>query len=151
MKGLPLAYSKDMQEDKEGAFDAFRTLALCLAAMTGMVEDLTPDPKRMKAAAGAAHATATDLADWLVRALKVPFREAHHTTGRIVALAASRGVGIEKLTLDEMKSVEPRITEEAFSVLGVDRSVRSRTSYGGTAPANVRRQAKAWLKRLGEG
>jgi argininosuccinate lyase len=140
-----------MQEDKEGVFDAFRTLALSLAAMTGMVEDLTPDPKRMKAAAGAGYATATDLADWLTRALKLPFREAHHVTGRIVALAASRGVALEKLTLEEMKSVEPRITEEAFSVLGVERSVGSRASYGGTAPANVRRQAKAWLKRLGPG
>ena len=109
MKGLPLAYSKDMQEDKEGVFDAFRTLALCLAAMTGMVEDMTPDPKRMKAAAGAGYATATDLADWLVQALKMPFREAHHITGRIVALAAKRGVALEKLTLDEMQSVEPRI------------------------------------------
>jgi len=119
--------------------------------MTGMVEDMTPDPKRMKAAAGAAYATATDLADWLVRTLKLPFREAHHITGRIVALAAARGVALEKLTLDEMRSVEPRITDEAFSVLGAERSVRSRTSYGGTAPANVRRQAKAWLKRLGKG
>ncbi len=150
MKGLPLAYSKDMQEDKEGLFDALETLSLSLAAMTGMVEDLTPDPKRMKAAAGAGYATATDLADWLVRALKVPFREAHHATGRIVALAAARGVPLEKLTLEEMRSVEPRITEDAFGVLGVERSVKSRTSYGGTAPANVRRQAKAWLKRLGE-
>ena len=149
MKGLPLAYSKDMQEDKEGLFDALETLSLCLAAMTGMVEDLTPDPKRMKAAAGAGYATATDLADWLVRTLKTPFREAHHMTGRIVALAAARGVPLEKLTLDEMRSVEPRITLDAFAVLGVERSVRSRTSYGGTAPANVRRQAKAWLKRLG--
>ncbi|HEX9169760.1 MAG TPA: argininosuccinate lyase, partial [Roseiarcus sp.] len=135
MKGLPLAYSKDMQEDKEGVFDAFHTLPLSIAAMTGMVEDLTPDPKRMKAAAGAAHATATDLADWLVRALHMPFREAHHVTGRIVALAASRSVALEKLTLEEMKTIEPRITQEAFGVLGVDRSVRSRTSYGGTAPA----------------
>ena len=150
MKGLPLAYSKDMQEDKEGLFDALETLSLSLAAMTGMVEDLTPDAKRMKAAAGAGYATATDLADWLVRALKVPFREAHHATGRIVALAAARGVPLEKLTLDEMRSVEPRITEDAFGVLGVERSVKSRTSYGGTAPANVRRQAKVWLKRLGE-
>ncbi len=150
MKGLPLAYSKDMQEDKEGLFDALETLSLSLAAMTGMVEDLTPDPKRMKAAAGAGYATATDLADWLVRALKVPFREAHHATGRIVALAAARGVPLEKLTLEEMRTVEPRITEDAFGVLGVERSVKSRTSYGGTAPANVRRQAKAWLKRLGE-
>jgi argininosuccinate lyase len=151
MKGLPLAYSKDMQEDKEGAFDAFRTLSLCLAAMTGMVEDMTPDAKRMKAAAAAGYATATDLADWLVRALHLPFREAHHATGRIVALAAARGVALEKLTLDELKSVEPRITEEAFGVLSVERSVKSRTSYGGTAPANVRRQAKAWLKRLSKG
>jgi argininosuccinate lyase len=151
MKGLPLAYSKDMQEDKEGVFDALETLSLCLAATTGMVKDLTPEPKRMKAAAGAGYATATDLADWLVRALDLPFREAHHATGRIVALAASRGVPIEKLTLDEMKSVEPRITEEAFGVLGVEQSVRSRTSYGGTAPANVRRQARAWLRRLSAG
>jgi argininosuccinate lyase len=151
MKGLPLAYSKDMQEDKEGVFDAFRTLALCLAAMTGMVEDMTPDPKRMKAAAGAGYAIATDLADWLVQALKMPFREAHHVTGRIVALAAARGVALEKLTLDEMQSVEPRITKDAFGVLGVDRSVKSRTSYGGTAPANVRQQADLWLRRLGAG
>ncbi len=151
MKGLPLAYSKDMQEDKEGVFDALETLLLCLAATTGMVRDMMPDAKRMKAAAGAGYATATDLADWLVRALKMPFREAHHVTGRIVALAAERGVALEKLSLEEMQRVEPRITEDAFAVLGVERSVRSRTSYGGTAPANVRRQAKAWLKRLGAG
>jgi argininosuccinate lyase len=151
MKGLPLAYSKDMQEDKEGVFDAFRTLALCLAAMTGMVGDMTPEPKRMKAAAGAGYAIATDLADWLVQALKIPFREAHHITGRIVALAAQRGVALERLTLEEMQSVEPRITKDAFGVLGVDRSVKSRTSYGGTAPANVRQQARAWLRRLGAG
>jgi argininosuccinate lyase len=151
MKGLPLAYSKDMQEDKEGLFDALETLSLCLAATTGIVKDLTPDPRRMKAAAGAGYATATDLADWLVRALKMPFREAHYVTGRIVALAAGRGVPLERLELDEMRSVEPSITEDAFGVLGVERSVKSRTSYGGTAPANVRRQAKLWLKRLGEG
>ncbi len=149
MKGLPLAYSKDMQEDKEGVFDALQTLSLCLAAMTGMVADLTPDAKRMKAAAGAGYATATDLADWLVRTLKMPFREAHHVTGRIVALASERGVALEKLKLADLQGVEPRITEDAFGVLGVERSVKSRTSYGGTAPANVRRQAKAWLKRLG--
>jgi argininosuccinate lyase len=151
MKGLPLAYSKDMQEDKEGVFDALRTLSLCLAAMTGMVSDMTPDARRMKAAAGAGYATATDLADWLVRALKMPFREAHHVIGRIVALAVGRGVRLEKLSLEEMKSVEPRITEDAFAVLGVERSVKSRASYGGTAPSNVRRQARAWLKRLGAG
>ena len=119
--------------------------------MTGMVEDMTPDPKRMKAAAGAGYATATDLADWLVQALHMPFREAHHVTGRIVALAAKRGVALEKLTLGEMRSIDPRITKDAFAVLGVERSVKSRTSYGGTAPANVRRQARAWLRRLGQG
>ena len=149
MKGLPLAYSKDMQEDKEGVFDALETLSLSLAAMTGMVQDMTPEPKRMKAAAGAGYATATDLADWLVQNLKTPFREAHHVTGRIVALASDRGAPLEKLTLAEMQGVEPRITAEALAVLSVDRSVKSRTSYGGTAPANVKRQAKSWLKRLG--
>ena len=148
MKGLPLAYSKDMQEDKEGVFDALQTLSLCLAAMTGMVQDLTPDAKRMKAAAGAGYSTATDLADWLVRTLQMPFRDAHHVTGRIVAIAAERGVALEKLKLEEMRSVEPRIGEAVFEVLGVERSVKSRTSYGGTAPANVRKQARGWLKRL---
>ena len=148
MKGLPLAYSKDMQEDKEGAFDALQTLSLCLAAMTGMVRDLTPDAKRMKAAAGAGYSTATDLADWLVRKLGMPFREAHHVTGRIVGLASTRGIALEKLTLAEMQAVEPRMTSEVFSVLGVEKSVKSRTSYGGTAPANVRRQARSWLTRL---
>jgi argininosuccinate lyase len=150
MKGLPLAYSKDMQEDKEGAFDALQTLSLCLAAMTGMVRDMTPDAKRMKAAAGAGYSTATDLADWLVRTLKMPFREAHHVTGRIVGLASARGVALEKLTLAEMQAVEPRITAEVFGVLGVEKSVKSRTSYGGTAPANVRRQAQGWLRKLGK-
>src|SRR5271156_2819401 len=120
MKGLPLAYSKDMQEDKEGAMDALRTLSLCLAAMTGMVRDLTPDPARMKAAAGAGYATATDLADWLVRTLKMPFREAHRVTGRIVGLASGKGVGLEALSLAEMQGVEPRIAAEALEVLGVE-------------------------------
>jgi argininosuccinate lyase len=150
MKGLPLAYAKDMQEDKEGAFDALQTLSLCLAAMTGMVKDMTTDAKRMKAAAGAGYSTATDLADWLARTLKMPFREAHHATGRIVALAAARGLALEKLPLAEMQGVEPRITEEVYGVFGVERSVKSRTSYGGTAPANVRRQARGWIKRLGK-
>jgi len=148
MKGLPLAYAKDMQEDKEGAMDALRTLSLCLAAMTGMVRDLTPDAARMKAAAGAGYATATDLADWLVRTLKMPFREAHHATGRIVGLASAKGVALEALSLAELQSIEPRITEQAREVLGVENSVRSRTSYGGTAPDNVRAQAEAWLKKL---
>jgi len=148
MKGLPLAYQKDMQEDKHGAIDAFGALALAISAMTGMVRDMTPDVARMKEAAGAGHATATDLADWLVRALKMPFREAHHVTGRIVAAAEEAGVALEGLPLATMQKVEPRITKDVFQVLSVERSVASRTSYGGTAPKNVRAQAKRWLKRL---
>ena len=148
MKGLPLTYSKDMQEDKEGTFDALQSLSLCVAAMTGMVHDLTPDLKRMKAAAGSGYAIATDLADWLVRALNMPFRDAHHVTGRLVAMAAERKIPLEKLTLDDMQSVDARITALVFDVLGVDKSVRSRISYGGTAPNNVRTQARAWLKRI---
>jgi argininosuccinate lyase len=138
-----------MQEDKEGVFDALQTLSLALAAMAGMIRDLTPDAKKMKAAAGAGYATATDLADWLVRELKLPFREAHHVTGRIVALASERGLALEQLKLEDMQSVEPRVTGTVFAVLGVERSVKSRTSYGGTAPANVRKQARGWLKKLG--
>jgi argininosuccinate lyase len=148
MKGLPLTYSKDMQEDKEGTFDALQSLSLCLAAMTGMVADLTPDRQRMKAAAGAGFATATDLADWLVKALGLPFREAHHVTGGLVAAASAQDKGLEKLTLAEMQAVEPRITADVFGVLGVEKSVRSRVSYGGTAPANVKAQARRWLARL---
>jgi argininosuccinate lyase len=148
MKGLPLTYSKDMQEDKEGVFDALQTLSLCIAAMTGMVRDMEPDVKRLKRWSGAGYATATDLADWLVRVLEMPFRDAHHVTGRLVGLASAREVGLEKLSLAEMQAVEPRITQEVFGVLGVERSVRSRTSYGGTAPANVRKQARRWLARL---
>jgi argininosuccinate lyase len=148
MKGLPLAYSKDMQEDKEGAFDALQTLSLSIAAMAGMVRDLELDQKKMKAAAGAGYATATDLADWLVRTLAMPFREAHHVTGQIVALAADRKIGLEKLSLEDMQAIEPKITKDVYDVLGVENSVRSRTSYGGTAPKNVRAQAKRWLARL---
>jgi argininosuccinate lyase len=148
MKGLPLAYSKDMQEDKEGVFDSLQTLSLVLAAMAGMVRDLKPDVKRMKAAAGAGYATATDLADWLARELRTPFRDAHHLAGRIVALAAARGVDLDKLTLAEMKAVEPRIDARVYDVLSVESSVKSRVSFGGAAPANVRRQARVWLKRL---
>jgi argininosuccinate lyase len=150
IKGLPLAYSKDMQEDKEGTFDALDTLAICLAAMSGMVRDMEPNPKVMRKAAGAGYATATDLADWLVRELKLPFREAHHVTGRIVARASEQGIALEKLSLADLTAVEPRITEGVFSVLGVEKSVRSRTSFGGTAPPNVRRQARIWLKKLGK-
>src|SRR3954462_969360 len=148
MKGLPLAYQKDMQEDKESAMDALSALVLGLAAMTGMVADMTPDAARMKAAAGAGYATATDLADWLVRTLKVPFREAHHATGRIVAAAEQAGVPLEKLPLPAMQAIEPGITKAIFDVLSVERSVASRTSHGGTAPANVRREANKWLKKL---
>ena len=149
MKGLPLSYSKDMQEDKEGAFDALRTLSLCLAAMTGMVNDLTPNLERMKAAAGVGHATATDLADFLVRDLKMPFRDAHHVTGALVKLASAGKRGLEELTLAEMQKVEPRIGKGVYAVLGVEKSVASRVSYGGTAPKNVRAQARKWIKKLG--
>ncbi|WP_128563811.1 argininosuccinate lyase [Methylobacterium crusticola] len=148
MKGLPLAYSKDMQEDKEGTFDALQTLSLCLAAMAGMVRDLQPVPEVLRAAAGSGYATATDLADWLVRELGLAFRDAHHVTGRLVGLAAARGVGLEALPLDAMRAEEPRITAAVYDVLGVENSVSSRTSYGGTAPANVRAQAERWLQRL---
>ncbi len=148
MKGLPLAYAKDMQEDKEGAMDALSALSLSIAAMTGMVADLEPDAARMKKAAGEGYATATDLADWLVRELKLPFREAHHVTGRIVAKAAAAGVPLHRLPLADMQAIEPRITDGVFGVLSVDKSVKSRVSYGGTAPKNVRAQAKRWLKRL---
>ncbi|HSP24322.1 MAG TPA: argininosuccinate lyase [Saliniramus sp.] len=148
MKGLPLTYSKDMQEDKEGTFDGLQSLSLCVAAMAGMVRDMEPETKTMKKWAGAGFSTATDLADWLVRVLEMPFRDAHHVTGRLVALAASRNIGLEKLTLADMQEVEPRITDEIFAVLGVERSVKSRVSYGGTAPANVKKQAKGWLTRL---
>ncbi len=148
MKGLPLAYSKDMQEDKEGCFDSLQSLSLCIAAMTGMVGDMSPRLDRMKAAAGSGYSTATDLADWLVRALGMPFRKAHHVTGRIVALAAEAGLELEQLSLDQMHSVDPEITKEVFEVLGVEKSVSSRTSYGGTAPENVRRQAVEWMRLL---
>jgi len=148
MKGLPLAYSKDMQEDKEGSFDAIHSLSLCIAAMTGMVRDFTPDLDKMRLAAGSGYATATDLADWLVRTLGLPFRQAHHVTGTIVRLASDRKIGLEDLALADMQGVEPRITADVFDVLTVEKSVASRTSYGGTAPANVRQQAKLWLERL---
>ena len=148
MKGLPLAYAKDMQEDKEGAMDALAALSLSLAAMTGMIADLEPDPSRMKKAAGEGYATATDLADWLVRALKIPFREAHHITGRIVAKAAETGMALHRLPLSTMREIEPRIVDDVFSVLSLDRSVKSCTSFGGTAPKNVRVQAKKWLRKL---
>src|SRR5260370_2368484 len=137
-----------MKEDKQGAMEAFGALSLAVRAMTGMVEDLVPDKARMKAAAGEGYATATDLADWLVRALKMPFRDAHHVTGRIVGLASKEGVALHELPLQAMQAVEPRLTAEALKVLSVEASVKSRTSYGGTAPKNGQAQAKAWPKRL---
>ena len=148
MKGLPLAYQKDMQEDKEQTIDALSALALSIDAMTGMVRDMEPDAERMKASAGMGYSTATDLADWLVRSLKMPFRDAHHITGRIVAKAAEAGLPLHQVPLSDMKKIESRITKEVFGVLSVEKSVQSRTSYGGTAPGNVRKQAKKWLSRL---
>ena len=148
MKGLPLAYVKDMQEDKEPVFDAAEAWALCLAAIAGMTRDMTPVLERMRALAGSGFSTATDLADWLVRVLKLPFREAHHVTGRLVAMAEQRGVDLADLSLAEMQSVEAGITNDVFSVLTVDASVASRTSFGGTAPANVAREAARWLAAL---
>ena len=148
MKGLPLTYQKDMQEDKEGAMDAFAALMLSINAMTGMVRDLVADKARMEKAAGDGYATATDLADWLVRTLKMPFREAHHVTGRIVAKASETGTPLDQLPLAAMQAIEPRITADALSMLSVHSSVASRTSFGGTAPKNVREQAESWRKRL---
>jgi argininosuccinate lyase len=148
MKGLPLAYAKDMQEDKEPVFDAAEAWTLSLAATAGMVRDLIPDTARMRQFAGSGFATATDLADWLVRVLRLPFRDAHHVTGRLVAMAEAKGADLADLTLEEMRGVEARITEDVFSVLTVDASVASRTSLGGTAPANVAREAARWLEAL---
>ncbi|MFV0279441.1 MAG: argininosuccinate lyase [Rhodoblastus sp.] len=149
MKGLPLAYSKDMQEDKEGVFDAVHSLSLCLAATAGMVRDMAPDTEKMRTAASAGYSTATDIADWLVRRLGMPFRQAHHVTGRVVALAAARNVGLEELTLDDLRTVDAAFEPDVLDVLSVENSVVSRTSYGGTAPQNVKAQAEAWIARLG--
>ncbi len=144
MKGLPLAYSKDMQEDKEQVFDAADSLMLALAAMTGMVADMAPNVGRLREAAGSGFSTATDLADWLVRALGLPFREAHHVTGALVKRAEERGVDLPDLGLDEMRAAHPGITAEVYGVLGVDNSVASRRSFGGTAPSGVRARIADW-------
>ncbi len=151
MKGLPLAYQKDMQEDKEGTIDALAALSLSIAAMTGMVRDMTPDVGRMRQAAADGYSTATDLADWLVRSLKLPFREAHHVTGRIVAKAAADKLPLHQLPLEAMQAIEKRISKGVFAVLSVENSVKSRVSHGGTAPKNVRREANKWLKALAKG
>ena len=144
MKGLALTYSKDMQEDKEQVFDAADSLMLGLAAMTGMVSDMTANRDTLKAAAASGFSTATDLADWLVRSLNLPFREAHHITGALVAMAEAKACDLSDLSIQEMNSVHPGITQEIYSVLGVDNSVRSRMSYGGTAPDQVRAQIARW-------
>jgi len=149
MKGLPLAYSKDMQEDKEQVFDAADNLMLALAAMTGMVSDMTANRENLAAAAGSGFSTATDLADWLVRELNLPFRDAHHVTGSLVAMAEDKGCDLPELTLEDMQSVHAEITDAVFGVLGVDNSVASRMSYGGTAPAQVRAQIARWKDNLG--
>ncbi len=148
MKGLPLAYSKDMQEDKEMAFDAFDNYSLMVAAMTGMIADLQPNKQRMLEAAAHGYSTATDLADWLVRELDMPFRNAHHVTGEIVALAEKQQKRLDQLALEDMQTVEPGINKGILEVLSVQQSVASRQSYGGTSPTNVKKMAQQWLSRL---
>ncbi|MGB3813728.1 MAG: argininosuccinate lyase [Shinella sp.] len=147
MKGLPLAYSKDMQEDKEQVFDAAESLELAIAAMTGMVRDMTIRTDRMKAAAGSGYSTATDLADWLVREAGLPFRDAHHVTGRAVALAESKGCDLADLSLEDLQAIHAAITADIFNVLTVEASVASRKSYGGTAPSEVRKQIAWWRQQ----
>ena len=149
MKGLPLSYSKDMQEDKEQVFDAIDSLSLALAAATGMVRDMQVQVASMRKAAGHGFSTATDLADWLVREAGLPFREAHHVTGRAVAMAEAAGCGLEDLPLEQLQALNPAITASVYSVLGVDASVASRVSFGGTAPGNVRKQIAYWRERVG--
>jgi argininosuccinate lyase len=148
MKGLPLTYSKDMQEDKEQVFDAADNLMLALAAMTGMVADMTAERDNLKAAAAGGFSTATDLADWLVRELGLPFRDAHHVTGSLVAIAEGKGCDLLDLTLEDMQTVHDGIRADVFDVLGVENSVASRTSFGGTAPAQVRAQVAHWKEVL---
>jgi argininosuccinate lyase len=147
MKGLPLAYSKDMQEDKEQVFDAAESLELSLAAMTGMIGDLEVRADKMKAAAGSGYSTATDLADWLVREAGLPFRDAHHVTGRAVAMAEEKSCDLAELSLEDLQSIHPAITADIYNVLTVEASVASRKSYGGTAPDEVRKQIKWWRSR----
>ncbi|MGC1486194.1 MAG: argininosuccinate lyase, partial [Albidovulum sp.] len=149
MKGLPLAYSKDMQEDKEQVFDAADTLMLALAAMEGMVRDMTANRANLEQAASSGFSTATDLADWLVREAGLPFRDAHHVTGTLVAMAEKKGCDLPDLSLEEMNSIHTAITKDIYSVLGVHNSVASRQSYGGTAPDQVRAQVARWKKVLG--
>ncbi len=148
MKGLPLTYSKDMQEDKEPAFDAIDNLSLAIAATAGMVRDLVPNADVMRLAAASGFSTATDLADWLARTLKIPFRDSHHVAGSLVALAEKQGCDLPELKLEDMQRIENRITRDVYKVLTVEASVASRRSFGGTAPENVAREARRWLKLL---
>jgi argininosuccinate lyase len=148
VKGLVLTYGSDLQEDKERVFDAADTIEICLAAMAAMIADLTADTEKMRAAAEPGFPTATDLADWVVRVLKKPFREAHHIAGSIVKRAEEMGVTLDKLPLDEMQKIEPAITDKVFAVLSLDASVNSRMSLGGTAPARVKEQVRLWRERL---
>lgn len=150
MKGLPLAYSKDMQEDKEGVFNALDSLSLCLAAMGGMMEALEVNAEAMRAAAGSGFSTATDLADWLVREAGLPFREAHHVTGQLVALAEEKNCGLDALSLADMQQVGAAISDDVFSVLSVENSVASRNVFGGTAPEAVRARLAHWQNWLKE-
>ena len=149
VKALPLAYAKDLQDDKRLTFEAFDTFGLCARAMTGMIETVTFRADQMRAAAAKGFSTATDLADYLVREMKMPFRDAHHVTGRIVAIAEADGVDLAALPLQSMQAVEPRLTEDVFSVLSVEASAASRQSYGGTSPVRVTEQVELWTKRLG--
>jgi argininosuccinate lyase len=149
MKGLPLTYSKDMQEDKVPTFEAFDALELSLRAMAGMVVDLEPVRERMAAAAGAGFSTATDLADWLVRELNLPFRDAHHVTGAAVKKAEELGVGLSGLPLSDLQALDGGITASIYDVLTPEASVASRRSYGGTAPDQVRAQIERWKDLLG--
>jgi argininosuccinate lyase len=148
MKGLALTYSKDMQEDKEQVFDAADNLMLGLAAMTGMVSDMAANRPVLETAAASGFSTATDLADWLVKNLNLPFREAHHVTGTLVALAEQKGCDLPDLSIQEMTAVHAGITQDVYSVLGVQNSVRSRTSYGGTSPERVAEQVARWKAAL---
>jgi argininosuccinate lyase len=149
MKALPLAYSKDMQDDKPPVFEAHDLLTLSLQALAGMVEKMQFNSERMSEAAGAGFSTATDLADWLVRCAGVPFREAHHIAGSAVKRAEDEGCSLAALDLDSLRAIDPRIDERVYEVLNVNASVRSRTSYGGTAPERVREQVAAARKALG--
>jgi len=148
VKGLALAYGSDLQEDKERVFDAADTIEVSLAAMAAMIADLTVNPEAMKKAAEAGYPTATDLADWIVRTLKKPFRDAHHIAGSIVRRAEEFNLPLEKLTLAEMQKIELGITDAVFAVLPLEASVKARMSYGGTGPDRVREQLRFWKEKL---